>query len=538
MTDKAASDTRGSRPRRTVRREFWEHASDIFHPEVLVATRASTADAIQHQQVVSLKFVFDVLGRVLFGAPATFHTNLRNPPAELLEDISFDNLLSQYACLRDEVIPELLNTPAGISCYRVFGVFVLLGDGSSVRVSTDSVSFLEECWHDRSWGEDHSILLGSHSAVGRKVQVKLGRVTQDGVLQGFDKKAREEGIYKMLMSLSYRAFVRPRRIWHILRLYHRVYMAGASTEALAELVGSMLTQRVQCQLGRHASLLDSIGATKLRCAGIRGDPRDIGFIERSLNIYFRGKPWHVLLNDRNRRERDKRFPGGLLGSSLVLHRHELSVRVRTSFSWVADSLVDVLDVFGRRHLRVEGGVASHETPKSGYVLRSASSLHDLTTILRDAQVRYEPNVVDPRVWEELCVYVCAFSRSVSCRRQSCPKPRVAPVVTRLFVLCVCAFLSPRAGFVSLSSAVVFVLTTACGQCPLRHDLSRHACLGTICLDTIVLIFWCSISHPFVCFVRLCVFDLACWICLDSVSGCICLDKSVVALSVGARFVLT
>ena len=188
-----------------------------------------------------------------------------------------------------------------------------------IRTRPDKVHLQSDSWHTAAWGEDTSISLGSKSAIGRQVVVddfgdSPGTVC-DGVLSGFHKTIIEEKLYQLLMTLSYRCFVRPNRVWHVLRLYHRIYMGSVSTEALAELVGSTLTQRVQCQVGRHESLADCIGATKLRCAGIRGDPRDVGFITRCLNIYFHGKPWHFFISDRSRSARAKKHPGGLLGSS-------------------------------------------------------------------------------------------------------------------------------------------------------------------------------------------------------------------------------
>ena len=189
-------------------------------------------------------------------------------------------------------------------------------------------------------------------------------------------------------------------------------MAGASTEALAEVVGSLLTQRSQAQVGRHMSLADLVGSTKLRCAGVRGDPRDHGFIERSLNMYFRGKPWHFFVNDRTRYERNRRYPQGLLGSSIVLHRHEVQVQVSRTFPWVRGHLDETVKACARRHLRAGDEFPRMETPRGACTLRNCGKKRDLMEHLREATARYAPAELDPRAWKDhgtrinpLCFYL-------------------------------------------------------------------------------------------------------------------------------------
>ena len=418
--------THATRP--SPRRIFWEHATNVFHPDILVSGWSSLPEESRRRQVTSLKYVFRCVCRGLFGASQPTY---RDAPPEMQERISFLDLLQQYAHLLDVVIPGLLGGPAGLQCFVATKVFVLLGDGRVIPASTAHVRFAQTCWHGSAWGGDLSIASGCRSAIGRAVVLQHGDSTLNGVLQGFERYVDEEKLYKMLMLLSYHDFVKPQRLWHILRLYHRIFMAGCTTEALAELVGSMLTQRVQCQVGRHISLSDCIGATKLRCAGIRGDTRDDEFIRRSLNIYFRGKPWHFFLSSRRRVDRDKMYPAGLLGSSVALHRHELAVRLKRTFTWLAGGLRDMIRVFGRRDLRVSEDFSASETPRGGPALRAARSLHDLRCMLSTAQARYVPDVVDARAWEEPRHGVCA-------QRQLCMRRGVWNSVGVCLCVCVCA----------------------------------------------------------------------------------------------------
>ena len=80
--------------------------------------------------------------------------------------------------------------------------------------------------------------------------------------------------------------VRKHRVWHVLRAYHRLMMAGGTTEALAESVCSSLTLQARGCFGRKPVLGDLLKAVRLRCFGVSGDGQDMGFIARSLDIFF------------------------------------------------------------------------------------------------------------------------------------------------------------------------------------------------------------------------------------------------------------
>ena len=384
------------------RRTFWEHATDTFHPDALTSPLKHASSKEQEQQTKSLQFVYEALHPSLFELPHSDFENYKTVPPEVFEPIPFSEFVLQYTRLRDNVIPGLLKTPEGMYCWRVVAVKVkFLGSKNVVLVKPANVAVAGSSPFDRHWGADTSISIGSDYAIGREVLVKLPGGEASGVVYGFQKYIEEAKLYKLLMTLRYEEDVRRARIWHVLRLYHRVFMAGASTEALAELIGSMLTQRSSLQVGRHMLLSDLIGATKLRCAGVRGDPRDIGFIERSLNIYFRGGPWHFFVGDRTRQERNRQYPHGMLGSSVVLHRHELKMQVNRNFTWVRGTMDDIVQSCARRHLRVGGDIPCMETPRAYYQLRNKSGkLRDLLAHLREAQARHTPVKLDPRVWQD------------------------------------------------------------------------------------------------------------------------------------------
>ena len=86
------------------------------------------------------------------------------------------------------------------------------------------------------------------------------------------------------MTASYED-VRKHTVWHVLRAYHRLMMAGGTTEALAESVCSSLTLQTRGGWGRKPVLGDMLNAVRLRCFGVHGDGQDMNFIARSLDIF-------------------------------------------------------------------------------------------------------------------------------------------------------------------------------------------------------------------------------------------------------------
>ncbi len=89
----------------------------------------------------------------------------------------------------------------------------------------------------RCKGVDKSLQLGLPSVIGKTVVVKPGGL--QAVVLDLSRRVPEDRLYKFLMTQPHSSC---RHIWHVLRLYHRLVMAGATSEALAESVGSMLTR--------------------------------------------------------------------------------------------------------------------------------------------------------------------------------------------------------------------------------------------------------------------------------------------------------
>lgn len=387
----------------SVRRQMWECAAMTFHPDILVKQWSVQSLAEQGKQLQALRYVFDFWSPSLFHALEWEAAAFKFPPPEMFQEVSFDEFRDQYIRWRDIILPRVLKEADSAECWKVERVLVRIGQ-RTMPVGLERVEFCESSPLDRVWGGDQSLAFGSDSCLGREVYVSLkgpmgtnpdrplGRSV--GIIVGFEKHIVEGKLYKKFMTMEYLR-VHESKIWHVLRMYHRLMMAGMSTEALAELVGSLLSIRVRTQNGHHRSLSHTIGSARLRCFGVYGDPGDIGFISRSLDIYFRGKPWHFGLKDRCRRERQPRC---WLGPSVAVHNHRVQLMShRRQFSWLPGSLTQAYQNFGRVDFRIGQDHTNFTTPRVGLMLKDSRSRIEMYAKLAKAARVYEPTMMDVRV---------------------------------------------------------------------------------------------------------------------------------------------
>ena len=388
----------------TARRAMWECAAMTFHPDVLVQKWNSLSRDLQNQQARALQVVFQFWGSAVFEVPRGDATTFKDPPPEMFEPMDFNRFRQQYEKLRDSFLPDLLQGE-GAQLWVVERALIQI-HGRVAPVSIENVAFCNESSLEKVWnGADFSIMFGRASAVGRQVWVSLrtpiAKIADRsaecivGTVVGFEKYMPEPALYKLLMSRSYREEVSPAGLWGVLRMEHRLVMAGQTTEQLAESVGSYLTQRVKTQQGTHRALAHSIGGTRLQCFGIRGDRDDVGFVERCLNIYFRGKPWHFILE---RKAKERQAHMHMLGPSMALHNHRLKVVVARRFSWLTGPLRDVAASCGRRNLITPGqDHASLSTPRAGLVLKESKGSIEMLAKLAQASDALEPARMDERL---------------------------------------------------------------------------------------------------------------------------------------------
>jgi len=348
--------------------------------------------ANEEDELLPLQTIFGALKDVLFGLAASDMKNFRDVPPEVFQVVSWPEFRQQYMTLRNEFIPELLAHPTGRPCWVVDAVEVRMSDGQVVRATPSAVQVASST----SWGRDLSLQFGSEHSIGKLVRVG----SSEGTVIAFHKHMQESTLYKLLMTQPY-SRVRSVGVWHALRLYHRLVMAGCTTEQLAETVGSMLTKQSRGGGGRKADLADMVEAVKLRAHGVTGSRENISFITRSLNIYFRGKPWHFLLSQKGLRMRGS---VSCLGPSVAVHNYRMKFSASVKFNWLREELAPFLRSLGRRNLRDGVSVDSKFmwlTPRAGFRLQRAQCLKVLSDALEVGARLTLPTELDERLWSLL-----------------------------------------------------------------------------------------------------------------------------------------
>ena len=298
---------------------------------------ASTRSELGAPVEAALQVVFGFLEPLLFRLRPADVARFAHPPPELFARPTLKNFMHQYYILRQGVIPDLL----------------------------------------------------AESEVAEKCLKPVASGTTRIV---------EHELYKVLMTLSFRR-VQKYGIWHVLRLYHRLVMAGGTSEALAESVCSTLTMHVRACPGRLPALGDVVNAARLRSAGVSGSGRDAQFIERCLNIYFRGKAWHVLVGRRALEIRAKAHPDFDRHVSPALRHYRSGLSLALRFPFVYTGLGILARSCGRNNISVtiDGGSGSDaaraelvRNPKAGLVLRQCKGAVELIRVLREMICLYKP----------------------------------------------------------------------------------------------------------------------------------------------------
>jgi len=356
------------------RRTMWEAAAACFHPRALVDPQIPVGTA--HL----LQIVWDTMGAWLLSARPSDAMSYRNPPPELFERITGAEFIEQYRNLRTQVIPQLLRQVGPDGCLEVVRVQLRLETGRVLVLPVEEVVF-------DSQGRSISELIGNPATISAELEGHP-HAGASGVIEHLTSQVHEAGLYRLLMTMPY-ARVRATRIWHVLRVYHRLVMAGGTTEALAESVCSALTRQVHGCLGQRP-LGDLIAAVKLRDAGVRGSGGDEAFLERALEIYFKGKPWHVFLTERARREKRA--------------RESLSAEAAPAkWGFVRGALRPFAAASARKHLKVTPDVGAGtaearaelaRNPKAGLLLRGMRGAKESQAALGELIRASTPDALD------------------------------------------------------------------------------------------------------------------------------------------------
>ena len=241
------------------------------------------------------------------------------------------------------------------------------------------------------------------AALGKRVLVRIPANVPsilEGTLVGIRKAPDEAKLYKIVMTSDY-CSIHEAEVWHITRLWHRVYMLGVTTEQLAEMVGSLLTKQVRARLGRKPRLGDVIGAVRLRSSGIWGDGCADGFLRRCLDLFFssRDDEWHFNVSEKQLSRRKQKWPLGMLGPSPALHHLRLAWGRRYPFSWLREQLRTAFNNSARRQLFATD-FPGH-SPRATFPMWPSRNARNAAGELAVRQA--EPDMVDERIWQQLPV---------------------------------------------------------------------------------------------------------------------------------------
>ena len=132
--------------------------------------------------------------------------------------------------------------------------------------------------------------------VGTKVRVIMrwagagppgrGQQRKLGVVVGEQWRVDEDGMHRAIMTSPY-ALIQLKGSWHAVFLYHHCAMRCVCTETMCETANSALRLlERRNNVGRPWTTQALVEATRMRCAGVRGDLDDICFVVAHLAAAF------------------------------------------------------------------------------------------------------------------------------------------------------------------------------------------------------------------------------------------------------------
>mgnify|MGYP001099229458 CR=1 FL=1 len=89
--------------------------------------------------------------------------------------------------------------------------------------------------------------------------------------------------------------IQRRKIWHVVRAYHRCALQSVPSESIAETVGSVLKDAATKATGRPKAVDVFAQAAHIRFAGLRGHGGEEGVLSDALNLHFNARSpeqWH------------------------------------------------------------------------------------------------------------------------------------------------------------------------------------------------------------------------------------------------------
>ena len=298
----------------TPRRRALEDAADVFHSEALAGSacicNSLTTDQVAKDECV--RRLVRMMGRRLYGKSPDDCT-YRNPPPQMFQIVDEDEVVAQYHRFQS-MVAEMAHGGAG----RLRGLRLrpvpeppapcssdsqpaaassgVASASATVTVPLNGLAVPKDCrMAERVRVQScihmlrHGDFSASKSLVGVCLQITrpASHGAQFGVVTAVDVGLADEDVYRKVMAMPLH-LITNRGIWHIVRLYHRMFMRSMCVETMCESVASMLRYfERKNSVGRDASLKTIVVGARLRCAGLRGDLSDAAFIWRALCHLFR-----------------------------------------------------------------------------------------------------------------------------------------------------------------------------------------------------------------------------------------------------------
>ena len=200
---------------------------------------------------------------------------MRQIPEESLEKCSLQQFVEEYEGFR-AWLQSLKSTPFVREFYKIVRCRLQVASGTS---ATGRASFWVSPAGIREVTDDNFIPKSGAFVHSRK----------HGRCQVMEVETRicNTRLYRYVMTTPYME-IHCRKIWHVVRAYHRCTLLAVPSESLAESVGSVLADAA----GKGTKPMDVesfIRQATIRLAGLRGHGGEEGVLSDALNFHYEGR---------------------------------------------------------------------------------------------------------------------------------------------------------------------------------------------------------------------------------------------------------
>lgn len=270
-----------------MRESFLCLVARVFGGESLLGTSPCHGPDVSRAERTDLRALWKQFDGILWGLPDRIILDcLHDAPAEMHVKISEEEFVDQYGRLRAWLRP-IHSQPWS------YELFVL--QGCMVRQASHAARVDSKAFFVSVRGITESKNWGKHiPRIGETVHVSS---TGECIVVDVVKSVCDKRLYNYIMSTPYED-ISFKKIWHIVRVYHRCTLLAVPTESLAESVGSILADAAARCVGRWRQVDRFVTSAVLRLAGLRGHGGEEGIMADALNVHFQGKEkgpqgWHV-----------------------------------------------------------------------------------------------------------------------------------------------------------------------------------------------------------------------------------------------------